>query len=91
MIFLSILMAGVICVHFSQLVDPSVTLAAFHNTSEHTHVKMLVSTLAHQVPWVDTDGEVVNEQWNQAYASQQGKWHYYACDTKCHKWFSTQV
>jgi hypothetical protein len=33
-------------------------------------------------------GEVVNHQWNVAYASKWTKWHYYACDTKYHKQLS---
>jgi hypothetical protein len=44
-IFLSIVMASVICVHFSQVVDHCVTWHAPHNTIEHTHAKILVSTL----------------------------------------------
>jgi hypothetical protein len=39
----NILMASVLCVHFSQLVDRCVTQHAPHNTIEHTHVKILVS------------------------------------------------
>ena len=41
-------MANVICMHFSQLVDHCATYAS-HNTIEHTHVKILINAVKHQV------------------------------------------
>ena len=41
-----------------------------HKTIEHTHAKILESALEHQVSGVDTHGEVVNDQYNLAYASK---------------------
>jgi hypothetical protein len=41
-----------------------------HNTIEHTHAKILVSALEHQVSLDDTYGEIGNHQCNLAYASK---------------------
>ena len=64
-IFLSILMASVICVHFSQLVDHYVHMHPPHNIIEITHSKILVSALQHQVSRGDTYSEVADHQCTQ--------------------------
>ena len=48
-IFLSILMPSIICIHSSQLVDHCYQKHTPHNAIEHTHPKILLSALAHQV------------------------------------------
>ena len=50
-----------ICVHFSKLVDRYVTYGMHtpHITTEHTRVKIIASTLEHQVLWGDTSIKVV--------------------------------
>ena len=48
-IFFSMLMARVICVHFSQLVDIVEHRHPPHNIIEHTYAKILVSALECQV------------------------------------------
>jgi hypothetical protein len=47
--FLSVLMASLICVHFSELVDIVQHRHAPHTIIEHTHAKILANKLEHQV------------------------------------------
>ena len=70
---LNILMSSVICVHFSQLADHSVTWAC---TSKHYWTSSSTSTLKCWVTWGDTHSGVVDHQCNPAYLSKEA---YYAC------------
>ena len=54
---LSILMACVICLHFSSLLDHHVK---YMYTIEHTRTKLIVSALDSQVPCGDANGEDVD-------------------------------
>ena len=62
-------MSGVICVHFSQLVDCCGNRHPPHYTIERLYAKMLIRALERQVSQVDNYGEVVNHQCHLAYAS----------------------
>ena len=73
---MSILMPSVICelLHVKkQLVDHCVTQEYTSWTIRHTHAKVLVSTLDHQVSLGDANGEVVDQQCDLAYTLEHGK------------------
>ena len=59
------------------------------NIVEHTHAKILVSTLGHQVSWCNTSDEIFDHYCcDLKSTSKQGQWHYYACDSKYYKRFT---
>jgi len=78
--FLGILMPSVISVHFSQLVDQSVTYA-YTSLHYQTYSCQDIS----QVSWGDTNGEAVDHECNLGSTQNRVSEHHYACDTKYHK------